>query len=271
MPLEQQTENLIPAPNLDYSVEKSIKSTFFSLGEWPHPHWWELFHSDVLTTLIVEALYQNPSIQEVKARIHFASQEAIIARSRFFPFVFLKGDDDWQYLSKHGLYRALNPKIPLNANLVDLTLSFAYEFDFWGKNAHLFRSALGEVMAREAETAQVQLITSTAIAQTYFALKTNLMRKHLYEKLVEVRSRIFQLQHLLLEKALFSKLSPLFAQETVFEAKKLLASIEEEIAANKHLINILAGRGPDTPLDTDERGTPLPKQVTLPATRAVEL
>ena len=152
-----------------------------------------------------------------------------------------------------------------------MTLSFTYEFDFWGKNRHLFNSALGEMKAQEAEAAQVDLITSTSVAQAYFALKTNLLRNDLYEELFEVRNAIFKLQKLLLSKALLSKLPPLLSEEQLLEAEKLVFNIKEEVQTDRHLLNILLGRGPDAPLEIDESLPPLSKTLKLPENLSIDL
>jgi NodT family efflux transporter outer membrane factor (OMF) lipoprotein len=152
-----------------------------------------------------------------------------------------------------------------------LTLSFTYEFDFWGKNRNLFRAALGRQKAQEAETAQVELLVTTGMAQAFFALKTNLIRKELYLKLYEVRKGIFELQALLQEKALYSLLVPLDSRENLLEAEKLLYAIDQEIATDRHLINILAGRGPDTPLEIDGCLSPLSKTLPLPENLSLDL
>ena len=189
----------------------------------------------------------------------------------FFPLLFFDADETWQYLSKHGLYRILNPKVPLNANLVDLTLSFSYEFDFWGQNRNLFRAALGTYKAQEAEAAEVKLITTTAVAQAYFALKTNLVRKRLFEALYAVRYEVFNLQSLLRDEALLSKLQPLLSEEVLLEAEKLLYGIEQEIETDKHLLNILIGLGPDNPLHIAAELPPRLENITIPDTLSLDL
>jgi NodT family efflux transporter outer membrane factor (OMF) lipoprotein len=248
---DEQSEHLISPPSLDSSVHQGIKSGFFTLGQWPKEQWWEIFHLDELSSLIAEALGNNPTLQSTKQRVEFARQTAKVVRSKLFPLLFFDADETWEYLSHNGLYRAFNPKIPINANLVDLTLSFQYEFDFWGKNRHLFHAALGERRAQEAEDADAELIISSSVAQGYFALKTNLMRKELYQELYAVRNAFFGLQNLLQDKALLSKLLPLLSKESVLEAEKLLFGITEEVETDKHLINILLGKGPDAPLYVD--------------------
>ena len=271
LPKDQQTENLVSPPSVAASIEKSINSGYFAIGDWPQEKWWEIFNSVQLNHLITEALAQNPTIQSIERRVEFAKQAAKVVHSRLFPLIFFDADETWQYLSHNGLYRALNPHIPINADLIDLTLSFTYEFDFWGKNRHLFNAALGENKAQEAESAEVQLITTTSVAQAYFALKTNLSRKRLYEELFEVRNRIFQLQNLLLDKALLSRLQPLLSKEDLLEAEKLVFSIENEVETDRHLINILLGRSPDIPLDIEEEPSFFQASLALPENLSMDL
>lgn len=271
LPKHQQTENLITPPCLSESIEESLTTPFFAVGEWPSPFWWEMFNSSELNALIAEALACNPTLEESQRRVEYAKQNAVIERALLFPLITFNATADYSYLSHNGLYRALNPNIPLNANLIDLTLSFNYEFDFWGKNRNLFYAALGEEKAKEAELAQAQLVIATAVAQVYFALKTNLLRKELYEKYVKVRADTFQLQALLEENALLSKLEPLLAEENYLEILQKLEAIDAEIAEDRHLLNILRGVGPDECLAVDAELPPLPEALVLPCDLSLNL
>lgn len=268
---DEQTQNLQTPCSLDTSINQSIKSGFFSSGEWPEKEWWSIFKSDQLNALIAEALQSNPTLQSVESRVEFAKQTAKVTRSRLFPLLFFDADETWEFLSHNGLYRAFNPLLPINANLVDLTFSFTYEFDFWGKNRNLYSAAIGREKAEEAEDAQASLVTSTAVAQAYFALKTNLVRKGLYQQLFDVRKNYFALQQELYDKALLSKLSPLYSDENLKEVEKLIFSIDEEIATDQHLINILLGRGPDSPLEIDADFPLLEKHISLPSNLSIDL
>ncbi len=271
LPKDEQTANLIAPPTLQTSVQEGLKTSFFTTGDWPTQSWWETFQSDQLNGLIEEAIGLNPTLQSIAQRINSAKQEAVIAKSRLFPLLFFDFTESWTYLSHNGLYRALNPTVPINANLVDLTLSFTYEFDFWGKNTHLFHAALGEERARRAETAQVELMTTTAVAQAYFALKTNLIRRQLYEQLYCVRQEIWGLQELMHAGALRSRFSPLRSAEDVGEAQKMLASIQEEVATTQHQLNLLVGRGPDTPIEVDPVLNEFSESLKIPETLSLDL
>ena len=191
---EEQVENILSTPSLTHSETQVLESPFFARGNWPEKTWWEQFHSKELNSLIEKALVNNPSIQAVQERIEYAKSQAVIARSELLPLIYFDASDEWQYLSKNGLYRALNPDIALSNSQIDFSLSFFYEFDFWGQYRNLYKAALSQQQSAVAESSQVELITATALAQSYFALRTNLLRKKLYDQLCEVRKKYFDLQ-----------------------------------------------------------------------------
>ncbi len=264
MPKKEQTQSLIFPPSGKAIVEKSLNEALFTRGDWPEEKWWEVFNCSELNKLVEEALEKNPSIQAVEEKINFAKQTSIVARSKLFPLIYFNATDNWQYLSKNGLYESLNPTIPRSGNLVDLTLSFTYEFDFWGKYRNIFHAALGKEKAEEAEYAQMKLIITTALAQVFYALKTNLLRQTVYEELIAVKAKLLDLSNLLEKEALFSKLPVWLSDETLQETKKDLIYVKEEIEFNKHLINALRGQGPDAELTIPLKLDYLPEKIELP-------
>lgn len=271
MPKSQQEENLIAEPSLDLSVATSLENPLFTLGDWPNENWWSVFNSPQLDCLIQEAISNNPALMSIEANVEEKREESIIARSRLFPYLSFDGTYSKDYLSHNGLYRALNPKLPLSVMLVDLDFNLDYDFDFWGKNYNLFLAAYGETLAQKAEAAQLRLIITTAVAQAYFSLKANLLRHQIYQTLFEVSQNNFQLQSFLQKKALSSELTPLLLQESYNEAKKLLVGNEQEIELNKHLLNRLLGKGPDEPLCIDAQLEPLPDKIVIPENLSLDL
>ncbi len=271
MSKQERAQNFLKQPQLSSSVKEVINQNQFALGEWPEKKWWAAFQEKELSFLIDMTLDSNPSLQAIKERIGFAKQESIIAGSKLFPLLYFDADDSILWLSKYGVYQTLNPTISPNGNLIDLSLSFTYEFDFWSKYKNLFRAAKFREMMEIAESKQVELIISTALAQTYYALKTNLQRKILYEQLALVRKKYNALQTLLNKKALFSKIPPTISQESYLAALQFVANITDEIAKNKHFINILAGRGPDEKLAIDETCSDFDFKITIPETLNLNL
>lgn len=218
-----------------------------------------------------EAIAANPSIQKVAETFERARQESTIARSLLFPLLYFDYNETWEYLSKNGLYRSLNETFQINPNFVDAALTAHYEVDFWGKYRNLFHAAVGRAKAEAAELNQTILLTTTALAQSFFALKTNLVREALYEQLYETRKKVFDLATLREEKSLDSKLPPLLIEELVLESEKLVFAIKEEVANDKYLINLLRGKGPDAKLKINEVLPSVPESLEIPKTLSVDL
>lgn len=262
---EEMTENMLCIPEVKTGRGPFVQS------DWPAEAWWQQFGSPELDALIVEAIDSNPSLKAIEQKIEVAKQEAVIARSKYMPLLFFNWSDQWQFISKNGLYRAFNPELPRTANLIDLAFSFTYELDFWGKYHNLYKAAIGREQAEKAEAAQVKLIISTGLAQAFFALKTNLVRQNLYQELYAAKKNIAELQKLLSQSALFFQIPVDLADEDVLEAEKLLLVIEQEIATNVHLINMLRGQGPDAPLELNIELPFLPERLAVPETLQAEL
>ncbi|ASQ46738.1 efflux transporter outer membrane subunit [Legionella clemsonensis] len=272
LPPYKQVEHLKATPEINQAVNTKLnEKKTFKKGNWPDKQWWLAYHSPELNGLIENALLGNPSLQEIRSRVQVARQEALVTRSALFPLLFFDAKENRQYLSKNGLYRALNHNIPLSVNLLDLSLSFTYDFDFWGQNRNLFYAAIGKVKAQQAEAAEVRLLITTALAQAYFAYQVNLVKKQFYEQLVTVRTNIAKLQNLMLTKGLADELPAYASEENLLEAKKLLSNIQEEIAIDKHLVNVLAGRNPEAPLSNPPTLPGLPRQLEIPQTISLDL
>jgi NodT family efflux transporter outer membrane factor (OMF) lipoprotein len=260
----EQTQYLIAPPSVDLTVQKGIDSGYLVAGDWPRQDWWTLFTSPQLNALMLEALDNNPSIQAIHQKLKAAHQIALIARSKLFPWISLDGSYDDEYLSKNGLLRALNPRLPLHALLYDLKFNLNYELDIWGKNKELYKAALGDELSECAEQAQTILWVTTSVAQTFVAVKEYQQQKNLIAQLIAVLKEINELQDFLYEKALANKLITLAAEENYFDAEKLLWVVDQQLQISKHQLNVLVGRGPDDPLDLGEESPPPIRSLCIP-------
>ncbi|MCH9613542.1 MAG: Outer membrane protein OprM [Chlamydiia bacterium] len=271
MSKKEQQENILETPTILESAERALAGRHFTLGDWPNQNWWDSFGQEELSRLIQTALESNPTLQAVGERIEFARQEALVTRAKLFPWLSFDGEEKLEHLSKNGVYHALNPDLKRNTNFIQLLLNFNYEVDIWGKNKNLYMAALGRTKAELAESKQIELVITSALAETYYALKTNMYRKRLYEALANVRNKTYLLQKLLEKSALMSALPPSLAYERFEESNKLLAMIDEEIAMNRHLINVLTGKGPDDELLIEDSLPHLPETMKLPANLSLDL
>lgn len=268
---EEQRKNLIQEPSLERTAQETLDTPFFSKGNWPKAAWWEEFDSTQLNGLVMEAIQNNPSIQSIKEKIEQAQEKANSAKSKLYPLIYFNADGNWMFVSKQGLQKSYNPAFPKYAQIIDLTLTFNYEFDFWDKNRNLFRSALSLEQAQMAELAQIELITAASVCRTYFALKTNLVKQKLYEQLYEVRRKLSLLRQLLFSEAIDDIRIVLRSNEGVEEARQWLLAIQEEVEVDRHLLNILRGKGPDEILAVEPNLPNLAPSLVIPETLSLDL
>lgn len=267
----EQTQFLIDPPSVDLTIQKSLESGYFTLGYWPNEEWWNLFDSPHLNALMQEGLANNPSIQAIQQKLEAAKQLAVVAHSKLYPWVSFDSSYDWEYLSKNGLLRALNPLLPLYAKLYDVKLNLNYEVDIWGKNREIFQAALGRKLANEADTAQVKLLVTSSIAQAFVAVKEYQQQKDLITQLIAVRKAIYELQAFLYEKSLASKLIALNSEENYFDAQKLLWEVDAQLEISKHQLNVLVGRSPSEPLDIGNDPLPSICSLSIPCDLTLDL
>ncbi len=261
--LEQNTA-FLPPMNIDRSVSGALSNAFFITGDWPNLEWWKIFNNEELNELINQALQKNPTILSVAQNIEIAKQMSVKSRANLFPSIFFEGEEQWGRISQNGVDRALNPTVSLQNNEITLNLAFTYEFDFWGKYRNLFKSSLRIKSAEIAETKQVELITSASMAQAYYALKSVLQQKKLYNELLEIQLNILNLISLLEQHAILSKIDPATAKENVDETIKIVSSLDQDVAFGMHLVNILKGDSPDTALSVSDELSMVPQSVQIP-------
>ncbi|MBX9924195.1 MAG: efflux transporter outer membrane subunit [Rhabdochlamydiaceae bacterium] len=267
----EKQEHVAASPSLTKSQKQGLESGVLTEGNWPDSDWWNSFETPVLSDWMEKALAQNPTILSLQSWVEQARQAALVTKSKLFPTLYFNAGDSYRYFSEHELMHLLNPTLPLHGFEVDLLFAFNYEFDFWSKNRNRFRAAIGEWKAREAEKKQVELTVTTSLAQAYFALVTALEKQKLYEKLYSVRKQRLQLQNDMKEGALFSAFEPLLGDEQLQEVAQYLASMEDEIQLQSHLINILVGQGPDVDISLEVLPQDPPKTLPLPQNLSIEL
>lgn len=245
VPQKKIDDRVASSLSFDASSERALASGVFQEGEWPTKNWWELFHDPQLASFIRTALADSPTMKRAEARMRAARQAANEKRAALFPHLDFDADTNWQYLSKNGFFRSIDPTIPGNINVIDVSLDFTYELDFFGKNRHTFEAAFGIAKAEEAERAQTILILSTAVASVYFELQADLSALHLLKEIGERRSILSQLHRERYTYGLDTEIRNLKFERDVLNIQNLILSIEKKIELDSHLLRMLMGHNPD--------------------------
>ncbi|MGZ8195071.1 MAG: efflux transporter outer membrane subunit [Methylosarcina sp.] len=245
-----------------------------SRPQWPHEHWWREFGSLELNGLMDVALKDNPGLKAAANRVRQAEAMARVEGARLLPFLDADAEAGYQRYSGNGLVAALtrrhNEGSYLEFGRINL-FNLRYEFDFWGKNRSALEAALGEASAERAETADVRLQLTTAIARSYFhglALRHQL---DLAQEMVKLREDLLEVTETRLRLGLDSADPVKEASISLDQAKKREALTRNHLALQRHLIAKLIGKGPDSTENLFADKVNIPKDLKLPDTLPLEL
>src|SRR3990167_530600 len=235
----------VDTPSLKRSLSAAREGGLFTLKEWPSDTWWDMFASEELSRCIVTALEKNPTLKAAEKRIQVLRNIAEQKKSKLYPHISFFTEDDWIRISKNGLYRAFNPNLNLDGNVIDFSLSFDYEFDFWKKNRNNFLAAFGKERAAAADAMQTKIVITTSVAAAYFALKTNQVKEVLFQELLEIYQTWKAITCVMSGSGLVSLIPVTNAKEKTEEVKKQLLATQEAIELNRHALAVLTGESPD--------------------------
>ncbi len=262
--------------SLHAPLDEAFTSMQFCKGGWPQRQWWDFFEDSQLSTLIEKAIRQNPSLKKAQAKWVSSNQYAKVVRSKLYPNLSGNYTEDWTYFGKNGFvlgFYPLPPSLspPQSANILDLTLNFSYEFDFWGKNRMRYQAALGKVMTELAESIQAELILSSMVAFSYFEYQTHqtilgLKNKILNdllasESLVENRNKI----------GLDNLFSDLDIQEKILNIRQELVDVKKNIEIDLVVLKNLVGEGPDSLISVEYTPLLMEKTLEVPENVGLEL
>jgi NodT family efflux transporter outer membrane factor (OMF) lipoprotein len=248
----------------------AVDGGFYEKGNWPKEKWWEDFDDPELNYLVEQGLKNSPTLKKAEARLKAAAQVALQKRSSLYPEIDFDGTDNWQHLSKYGLFRAFGPGFPAVINQIDLDLNFIYEFDFWGKNRDLFKAALGQAAAMAAEKAQAELILTTSITYSYFQAQFLLLELDLLDQITSNKAEIFKLTERRVKDALSNELEKLSTSNTAIQSDAQMDEIENSLRIELHKLKALTGLGQDTFVDLKTK--PLKEaSVAIPTNLSLDL
>lgn len=233
-------------PSLEQSEEVALEGNEFYAADFPEGSWWEMFDDEQLSHLICQAINCNPTMEMVQARVEQAEAHAKIKKSALFPTIGFNTKIDWQYLGKNDFFRAFTPVFPANITEYEIDLDFSYEFDFWGKNKNRYQAAMGLARAQEAERQSAILMLSTSVAAVYYKLQANLQKLEVLKEERKILTRLFKLTEMRQKKALDNSSQRLDAETQLFMINKNILIAKQKIELNRHMLNYLIGRGPDS-------------------------
>jgi outer membrane protein, multidrug efflux system len=228
---------VVPAPPEYRGVppDQTGKSVVASFGE---QKWWDAFQDEALSDLIRTALRQNYDVRIAAARILQARAQVGISRADQLPSVSAGA-------------AALNERIPRTVNIPSIetsanqvSLSLAWELDFWGKFRRATESARANLLSQEWARRQVIRSLVSDVASAYFQLRELDLELEISRQTLASRKGSLRLTQILADGGATSMLDVRQAEQLVFTAAATIPDLERRIEQQENFISILLGNNP---------------------------
>jgi outer membrane protein, multidrug efflux system len=202
--------------------------------------WWDAFQDDALRDLIRASLQQNYDVRIAAARIFEARALLGITQADQLPEV------------SAGV-SAINQRLPqspgrppIETSATQVSLSAAWELDFWGKYRRATESARASLLSEE--WAQRQIVSSLVsdVAGAYFRLREQDLELEISRQTLASRTDSLRLTQVLADRGATSLLDVRQAEQLVFSAGASIADLEQRIEQQENFISVLVGRNPES-------------------------
>jgi NodT family efflux transporter outer membrane factor (OMF) lipoprotein len=254
-------------PAKTYAAAQSLGAP---ASDWPTDHWWTAYGDAQLDGLIDEALKGSPDLAAAQARVRKAQALAGQARAAILPSAQANG-------SYQSVKQSYNNGIP--ASFVPqgyndsgrLTLDFAYELDFFGKNRAALAAATSEAEAAKADAALSRLSLSTNVAAAYADLAQLFADRDAAQDALSVREQSASLTADRVANGLENTGASEQAKSNLASARANLAAVDESLGLTRNRLAALLGAGPDRGLTIERPKVGALKAFGLPADLQVDL
>jgi outer membrane protein, multidrug efflux system len=206
-----------------------------SLGD---QKWWEVFQDEELQKLIRTALQQNYDVQIAAARILQAQAQLGITRADQLPSITAGASAIDQRSPQSKVIPAFNS----SANQVSLSL--AWELDFWGKYRRSTEAARANLLASEWARQEVISTLVANVASAYFQLRELDLELEISKGTLVSRKDSLKLTQLLADHGATSLLDVRQAEQLVFTAAEQVPDLERRIEQQENFISTLLGKNP---------------------------
>lgn len=233
--------------------EQGVPTQTAPLGD---QKWWDLFQDEQLRALIRTALAQNYDLQIAGSRVLEAQAQLGITRANQFPTLGAGAAiDDTRAAQSKFL-----PSFETSTGQV--SLSAAWELDFWGKFRRSTEAARANLLATEWARQEVISTLVASVAETYFQLRALDLQLEISKRTLDSRRESLRLTRILADGGATSLLDVRQAEQLVFTAGAEVPALEQQIEQQENFLSILLGQNPtDVPRGKALADQPQPPEV----------
>ncbi|MGV2292293.1 efflux transporter outer membrane subunit [Trinickia sp. YCB016] len=234
-----KSDKHIAAPST-YEASESLPTEG---GKWPSLDWSEQFGDPQLPQLIEEALKDNPSIDEARARIDKAAAYAGSAKSALYPN--LSGSYSWsrEIESDNALFPPPQGGSWESENT--LLTSASLDLDVWGKNRARLQQATSEQKVEEADMEEVRVSLASSVAGTYNQLARLYELRDIAQRELDNREQIERITNGRVGAGLDTNVEKQTAIGDIATQRTSVSNLDGQITTVRYELGALLGAGPD--------------------------
>ncbi|HTT82204.1 MAG TPA: efflux transporter outer membrane subunit [Rhizomicrobium sp.] len=229
--------------------------------------WWSLFRSPALDALIAQALKSNPDLQSAQAALRVAKENIYTQEAAFFPTIGANLAAS-RNLNSAVLSPTLSYYVPY-FSLYSAQLSANWSLDIWGGNRRAVEALRAAAEAQHFQVEAVYLTLTSGLAAA--AVQEASLRAQIAATQVIIKDEADSLA--ILERQLsqgqVSGADVATQQTALAQARQALPPLEKQLAQERDLITVLAGRFPDDQVrqifDLDQLALPHELPLSVPA------
>ena len=229
----------VSAPSVHRGGVSTVPTVNPDLASYGDEKWWQAFQDDVLRDLIRTALQQNFDVRIAAARILEARALVGIARADQFPVVTAAASAITQRSP------AVAGRPPVETSPEQVSVSFAWELDFWGRFRRATESARANLLSEEWAQRQVVSSLVSDVATAYFQLRELDLELEISRQTLTARQDSLSLTQIRADRGATSLLDVRQAEQLVFGAGASISDLELRIEQQENFISVLLGKNPD--------------------------
>lgn len=244
------TAQPLPAATASAPVKGGGAQTFVESAD-ISAEWWSLFNSPALNALITGALKSNPDLQSAQAALRVAKENVYAQEAAYFPTVTASFD-----ASRNHNSTVLSPTLFNYApyfNLYAAQLQANWTLDIWGGNRRAVESLRAEEESQHFQVEAAYLTLTSALAAA--AIQEASLRDQVAatESIVKDETDSLGIFSRQLALGQVSGADVAAQQAALAQARQTLPPLKKQLAQERDLIAVLAGRFPaDQPPQTFE-------------------
>jgi multidrug efflux system outer membrane protein len=200
--------------------------------------WWDAFQDETLRDLIKTALQQNYDVRIAAARILEAQAQLGITRADQLPSIAAGAAGENERIPRSARLPAIN------TGFSQVSVSLAWELDFWGKFRRASEAARANLLAQEWAQHEVTSSLVSDVASAYFQLRELDLELEISRQTLASRQDSLRLTQILADHGATSMLDVRQAEQLVYTAGASIPDLESRIEQQENFISILMGRNP---------------------------